>query len=342
MKKTLGLIVITALGIFFAGFASAQFEDLISGTITLSISPEYPGSKQLVRVTAESFSTDLNRANIIWVLDGKNIKHGLGEKKVEFTTGPLGTSHRLQVIAQKNEGGTLQAEIRIRPAEIDLLVQNQTYTPPFYRGRTLHSSESPVTIIALPHFVSGGTRLIPTNLIYTWVRNGDPMLDQSGAGKNTLTIRGAKIFGRDIIGVTAATRDKTISARANTIIETIEPEVRFYENRELLGTNYSQALEGSFNLTSQELSFRAEPFFVSLPEFRSEEVDYRFTINGKAIRATPENPRVVILRQEGGSGAVRLTLALKNPKRLLQEAVASIFLNFGGGEFSPTNNQFFQ
>ena len=240
----------------------------------------------------------------------------------------------------KQEGGELSAEAIIRPADVDILWQSHSYTPPFYRGKALHSSQSPITLTAMPYFISGGRAVDSDNLIYNWTRNDKPLLDQSGYGKRSLTITGAKIFGRDIIELTVATRDSRISAKRRVVINTIDPEILFYEERGLEGIHYDNELSGTFTLSNQELVLMAEPYFVSLPEFESDKINYTWTVDGKRANPDSENPLRLTLRQEGGPGMARLTLALKNPARSLQEAVASVFLKFSG--VNTDGDEFFE
>jgi len=74
--------------------------------------------------------------------------------------------------------------LHLRAQEVDILWQGETYTPPFYKGRALWSSQSRITFLAIPHGAGIGN---PANLTYRWTQNGTVLGNINGIGKNTLS-----------------------------------------------------------------------------------------------------------------------------------------------------------
>ena len=50
--------------------------------------------------------------------------------------------------------------------------QARRYTPPFYKGKKIFTSESVIKFIAIPNFVTSNNKKIPaSDLVYTWKIN---------------------------------------------------------------------------------------------------------------------------------------------------------------------------
>ena len=63
--------------------AYAQVRDT---DIVLSLSPQYPSSNQNVTATLSSYTTDLNKALIVWSINNQEASEGVGKKSFYFTT----------------------------------------------------------------------------------------------------------------------------------------------------------------------------------------------------------------------------------------------------------------
>ena len=170
MRKSTNIILsFSVLALFFVGsIANAQLPGAAS-IVTIQVIPKIPAPNQEVLVTLESFSADLNRAEIVWFLNGKRQQRGTGLKTLQFKVGEVGSSSRLNITITTQTGKIINEELIFRPADVDILLTAHTYIPPFYRGRALPSSKSKITLTAVPKFVTtNGTRLSPDNLVYTW------------------------------------------------------------------------------------------------------------------------------------------------------------------------------
>src|SRR3990167_742525 len=65
---------------------------------------------------------------------------------------------------------------------VDILWQGDTYTPPFYKGKSLWSNQSRITFVAIPQGLGN-----PASLNYKWTKNGTVLGNINGIGKNTLS-----------------------------------------------------------------------------------------------------------------------------------------------------------
>jgi len=119
--------------------ALAQIPQL-GNQLQLDVRPQAPRPGDTVSITAQSFSADVNRSNFTWSVNGKVIKRGLGENKIEFRTGEAGSVSVVRVIVETPTLGTLSSELTLRPARVNLIWEADSYTPPFYQGKALPSS----------------------------------------------------------------------------------------------------------------------------------------------------------------------------------------------------------
>ena len=167
MKKifnSLSILLILLATVFLPSFfVKASGEDA-----TLSITPEIPGALEDVRITASSYSFDIDSAKIIWTLNGKIAIQGTGEKVFNFKNGPAGKKTVVSFLATNNNGVRVQKDFSFIPQDVDIVWEAETYTPPFYRGKAMPSSEAIINISAIPHFFTGGKRVSSANLVYDW------------------------------------------------------------------------------------------------------------------------------------------------------------------------------
>src|SRR3989344_3741283 len=96
---------------------------------------------------------------------------------------------------------------------IDILWQGETYTPPFYQGRTLWSTESRITLVAIPHNL--GNR---NALNYRWTQNSTVLGNVSGVGKHSLSFMDPIISRPQKIKVEIMSGSGSVLSSAETTI----------------------------------------------------------------------------------------------------------------------------
>lgn len=300
-------------------------------TLTLDVNPDVPGPNQLVTVTAESFSIDLNRANIRWFVNNTLLIRGTGRKEMTFQVGAIGSRSTVEIIASVAGGGTFSAQVVIRPSEVDMIWEAFSYTPSFYKGKAMPAADTEVTIVALPNFIDqNGRRLRPETLIYTWKKGGRVLGSLSGFGKNTLTISGPHIFGSSVVSVDVASLNQQIQGRGTVIISTTQPKIIFYEDGPLFGMRYENAVSETFALLDEEVKIVAHPYFFAVERRDHFNLEYEWNIDGQIV----ENPSVdrssITLRQiSSGEGTSIIALKIQNLKKILQGAQKSFLIEFG-------------
>ncbi|PIT96786.1 hypothetical protein COT82_01290 [Candidatus Campbellbacteria bacterium CG10_big_fil_rev_8_21_14_0_10_35_52] len=301
--------------------------------IFLEISPENPRPQELVRASIESFSIDLDRASqITWLINGIVIDRGVGVKEVTFNVGNLGSRSVVEVIVQSIERGAINKSVTIRPTEVDLLWQADSYTPPLYKGKALPSSDAEITAIAIPQFInSNGRKLKISELIFTWEKDGKILNRESGRGKDTIKIRGPKTFRQTVIRAYVSSADSALQGRGYALISPVSPKIIFYENDPILGIKYEKAIINIFNLLNKEVMITAHPYFFSSQERTNSDFDYSWKVDGSKVSSSPDDESSIVLRQAGkGEGAAKIAFSIQNVNKILQSAQSSFSVIFGG------------
>jgi hypothetical protein len=306
----------------------------VGETVSFDITPSNPKADQVVTVDIESFSVDLDRASrITWLLDGEIIAQKAGLKTVQFKTGKLGSSSEVGVVIESAESGTIRESIVIRPTEVNLLWEVDSYVPPFYSGKALPASDADITVVAMAEFVtSNGNRLKAKDLIFTWEKDGRVLGSLSGRGKNMLNIVGPKIFRTSRIDVSVVSSGGTLQGKGATFILAISPKIVFYENSTIFGTRYEEAVGSRYALFNEEIKITAHPYFFSSKTRVVPSSNYQWKVNGSFVESTPDDKSSIILRQVGeGEGEAVISLSIENTDKILQFAEKSFSMLFGLG-----------
>jgi len=173
--------VVVILFIFPLYFSKAQ--TLGSGNVAVQITPQFPEPYEQVEIELVSVTVDLNRSNISWFINDSKQLAGIGEKKLQFTTGKAGTVSQIDVVIKTAAGGSITRSVTVRPASVDILWSAHAYTPPFYKGKALAPSRGFVTFTAMPQLVTRrGSAVGPEDVIYTWSQRGVVFGTTSGYG----------------------------------------------------------------------------------------------------------------------------------------------------------------
>ncbi len=317
------LLFIFSFSLF--SLANAQSIPGVSEPVTLGVSPRFPKPDTTVTITAQSFSTDLNRAGFSWVSGGKVIKQGTGATSVTVPSGKAGSLTSVSVTVTTTDIGTISQTASWRPADITLVWKSDGYTPPFYLGKALESYGASFRATAIPEFFTGaGKRLDPKTLVYTWKKNGTIDPNQSGYGKDSFTSSQASyIRGGDDINVEVSNNDGSIIATKTTTISPGIPEIIFYGESPLYGIQYEKALNGTFNLTAEEVTLRAEPFNVSTNNIFTG-LSFDWSINSESVPSFKDKNKITLRKAGSVGGQSDVSLSIQHQTKILQGGIAGI------------------
>lgn len=309
---------------FFSPQASVTNQDQY---VTISVTPENPGPYEKIQAFINSYSINLNNSYITWTLNGNEIQSGAGVKNVEVAVGGIGNTYSLRAIIQTESGAIVEREVTIQPADVDLVWESQSYTPPFYKGKALYGPQGEVVITALPQVIEFGSRVSSSNLIFKWKKNGEVLGNLSGLGKNTLSFTGSIITSPVTITVEVTSPNSVIKAVKKMVIRPSTPKVLLYENNPLYGIRFNNAITKEFSMSDSELTLIATPYFFSTSAQAGEILAHTWRLNNKKIEEG-SNKNIITFRRPEEAGISQVSLGIESHNKVLQSARSTILIKF--------------
>jgi len=196
---------------------------------------------------------------------------------------------------------------------VDILYRANTYTPPFYSGVPVWSSQSEITFSAVMTGVSD-----PKSLYYLWSRDGTVLGLVSGKGKDTLTFSDTLFSKSKTIYVEVSNANEEIVAESSTTLTPRTPEILIYEKSPLYGYMFHNEVGREYKMRGEEVTFSAFPFFFSTPVRFYPTLKYSWGESDITYRVP-----------EGESGRAAVSLKAESKDFLKQTADRSFFVRFG-------------
>ena len=305
------LLVLVLGFLFMASAAHAQLglagEE---GALSIALSPRTPNPGDTVNPTVQGALIDIPESTILWQASGKTIAQGKGVESASFKAGALGTETRISVVVTTPEGTIASAQATIIPTELDLLVDSDSYTPPFYQGGVRASVGTNLRLQALPRFKRGGVSVPAATLTYTWRRNGEILRNSSGLGKSAASIPVQHLFGSDTVSVEAQSADGLLAHTASLSFSASEPILMLYEDHPRYGVLFHRALSPSAFISETEMTFAAVPFFFQATRPSDPALNFAWRVNSATIPTNAENPSELTIDAENSSGIALVELEL--------------------------------
>lgn len=321
MRKILLIILI-----LFLFPQTANLQTAVEEQLSVDFSTNFPEPKQFVSVKIESYQSNLDKAEIRWLVDGVLIKEGLGLKDFTFTAGEIGEEKILTIRIIKEDGSLLEKKYSIIPNEVDIYYEAETYVPPFFKGRPEFSPQSDVYLIAVPNLIDQNNKQIPDNLIvFEWKINGEVDDKNSGVGKSTYHYVSGLLPKPISASLTISAVNSDQRAKTSKLIEPIKPSVSVYEKNPAYGTIFEQTIKNDFVLNRDEIEVVAVPYYFSNNIL--QKGIFNWFLNGNKIDGFNKN--VVVFRKiQDGQSQNQVKITVENNNDILQEAYGVFNLNF--------------
>jgi hypothetical protein len=302
--------------------------------LILSTSVDNPIPKQKVTVTLRSYSLDINTARVSWYVNGVQIQTGVGLTSLEVTAPSLGKKTSVRVTATTPEGRSSTETLDIGSGSIDLIIETDGYVPPLFHGKITPVFQNTVKIIAIPHIAnSAGIEYDPKNLVYRWKKDDKVIEDQSGYGKQAVTVSSGIVPRAFNVSVDVYPRDGSAHAQNITGISFNSPSIGFYMSDPLYGPLLNHALESIVRIGSQkETSVLAVPFGFNKPASGVGNLTYGWSINNKLRNELSTNESLILRAPEGAAGSSDIELTIRNPDKILQGADGSFSAKFNASK----------
>ncbi len=304
--------------------SEAQVSGSIDG-IDIESNPPHPGAGSEVTVSVTSFSTDLNRADITWFLDGTTTDKGPGKTSITLTTSRASKPQTVIATIKTAEGREVRKVLRITPAEVNILWESDGFTPPFYKGKAPYVHQGTIKFIAMPNFFNtNGTAISQKDLYYKWKQDYKVLGNQSGIGKQSLILQGNITQDPIQVSVEVSTKDSNIIGEAGLVIDSSTPSILFYKESPLYGVLYNNVITDSVNLMEKDTKIKAVPYSFSWNDKTEGNLEYTWLINTDERTDLNSSDTVNLSRNEDQAGNALISLRIRNINNILQS---------GDGEF---------
>ncbi|HEY4501896.1 MAG TPA: hypothetical protein VJJ20_02420 [Candidatus Paceibacterota bacterium] len=295
------------------------------------VSPEVPGPNQTVTIEAQGVGSFLGDATITWQKDGKVVQSGAGLRTYTLTTGALGSITQVRIDIKSPTNGSFSHDFVFRPSVVNLVWEADTSAPPLYLGKPLYSAGSPLKVAAFPTVIISGSRVAPQSLSYQWSRNDEPQPQQSGLGRNTLSINGDQLQAQESITLDVYFGSSLVG-RGAVVVPVVEPQLALYERDALRGVLYDTVLPQAFALSAKEITIAAQPYHFARQALLGGVAQYTWSLNNAEIVGPDSARGILTLRQTGsgaGSAALEVSLQNNNSDQLVQAAQAMLQILLG-------------
>jgi len=319
----LKLFLFTALVIFGTTAYAAS-----SSNILVDITPSNPAPHENTVITLSSYAYNLDTVSIKWSMTGKTVSSGIGKKSFSLEA-PAAGSETNVIATLSLLDGEMETKITIRPSVMVLLWQaNDSYVPPFYRGKALPTPDSEVKIVAIPEIRTSSGLVDSKNMTYAWKKDYTNNVDGSGYGKNSFLFINDYLENSNNISVVASTVDQKYSSAANVNIGMVQPKILFYKNDNDLGTIWHNTLIDSYKIQESEI-VEAVPYFISPKTIQHPALVWNWFINDNRVNLTSFKKNLMPLQVEAGThGTSKLRLEIENRDKIFQTTNKEINIEF--------------
>lgn len=309
----------------FAMFNSSTFAQS-SQALDIKLTPSNPKIGENFTAEVETFSFDLDRSDITWLLDGQVVKKGFGEKSVDLTM--IKGAKNLLVKAVSPEGTTYAGGVSMVEKSLGILFEgSDSYVPDWYEGKREVASGGKLRAVAIANIDDGnGKYLDNKDLIFTWEINGEIQSKVSGAGKYYADLYVLDEYGSSAeVTVTVKAREGGESVSETIQVPVYNTDVLVYKKDSVYGI-IQKAILGGINIVNNgDVEFIAEPFYFSTDRFKTKEMKYVWSMNGKALQGNNYS-RIFQLADQTGSS--NISVYVENIKKIMQEATRNFTISF--------------
>ncbi len=288
---------------------------------TLTLEPEFPKPGELVTVSIESYGSGVNNSNIVWRYGGEIIADATNQRSAQVFAGGLGETVTVSASLVNQAGVERLYSTTIEPRYIDIVVEAQTRVPDFFAGRAVPSIGSAVNVTAL---IDNGTQT-RNDLVYTWrlnnqVLEGGPIrtrnqtsFDMPRGKQSTLSVEIANING-EIVG------------RKAIIVESVRPQLSFYESNALHGASHNSIVD-SLILFGSSATIVAEPYYLDSRVYNSPDI-VEWEIDNTTTGEGLVNPYEITIQKIQEGGVSNLNFHVRSTTQILQGVEDNIDVRF--------------
>lgn len=201
-------------------------------------------------------------------------------------------------------------------ARVDLIVHADSYTPAFYRGRSLPSYGSTLTVTALTF--RNNVQQNADALLYEWKVNNNLYGEGAQIGNDSIQYI-PNLEQEVLVSLTVYTSNRVPVASHSITIPVVSPFVVFYERNPLRGLSPT-AISNPYSPEEDEVTVRAVPYFMVNKE---NSMATRWEVNGGAYSSEYGQPFEISLIRDRVGDSATVEFSMYNQSQLLQRSRGS-------------------
>ena len=309
---------------FLPLISGAQFGigDMQNQQSSIVLSPAYPNPGDVVTATINGGSSVFG-SQLTWTYNGEQVVDTDNKRSIEIVAGAAGTDNPLSVTVTSPSGQERVIGALIKPLYLDLIIEPQTRVPDWYEGRALPSYASQINATALLH--DGTSFLNPSTVVYTWKIDKNPIEGGAIRGGNKVSFETPRGKGPVLIVTAADTQGTTIASRA-VVLNTVTPQMLYYEKHSLYGIS-AQSLGSSAAVIGNVLTLQAEPYYLDTRVYNQPDIA-KWEINSVETSNGVSNPYEITLSRAGVGGRTLVNFHVRSLQEVLQGTESQVTVNF--------------
>ncbi len=310
--------------ILIAGTVPEEVKE-IQEQIYYTVTPKTPNPGDDVKIEAEMYGTEIKNTSFEWKIDGKIFKKEVGLNKINFT---LNNKTKIDLKITTRGGLEINKVFEFDPKKIILIWEAKTYTPPFYKGKSLYSNESSLVLNAIN--LDQKNPLTNTYNNYVWSVDDKIEGNYSGVGYSSFVYQGnilrkEPLFKVNISSINSfqdKSENKEYTNETSIRIQSFKTDIISYEKSPILGVLFNKTIEDVYHLNKSESTVVSYPMYYSLLSTLSGI--YSWYINDNKINT---NTNQLSFKKKNNNEESRLTVKIENEESLLQTQKKTYIIN---------------
>ncbi len=329
MKAMVKKILTLGFALFFLLGQSSALAQIKNTDLVLQIYPKYPSPGENVQAILSSTATDLTKAYISWSVNNQNLSGGIGKTSFSFNTSEDAYSFEVAAGVNTADGQNITSTLKVIPTAIDLLWEAQdSYVPPFYKGKALVSKEGTYKVVALPSVMNDGKRVNNNNLSYMWKKDDKAQQEKSGWGKSFFIFKNSYIDRTNQLTVQVSDVHGAINTVKSITLQPTTPKIVFYRVDPVLGMQGERALSDGFKIKKEGETIAGIPYFINEKNLASSNLDFTWKVGQQEIFTTNPRNQVTLIPPNGKSGIASVSLNVENSKNFFEGVAKLLTVDF--------------
>ena len=313
----IGLLLISPFGFTFAQ-TDLNFSNINELRIDLNTDTLEPFSE--VTASINDYSIPDTISSINWMLDGKNLAESKNQRNITFNLKKIGQNSVVEAFLETTNHKTFSVKKVISPVYLDIIIEPQTRTPSFYKGRALPSTYSTINLTAIVN----GDLDNADKYLYNWSLN-DMRIDGGtiiGGYKVSTQI---PLTSFNVVSLSITDKSNKLIARKSIDIPTVDPILLFYTVNSLYGVG-NIPIKDKLTFSGESVVVKAEPYYLDIKTYNQPQIA-EWKVDGTRRLSRQNNPYEITFSGNDRFKKAKVNFHVRSLTQILQGAEANFKIN---------------